>query len=167
MIWLTWRQFRAQAVAGLIGIAAVVAIFAATRPALTGLARSTGYLGCTTGCADLAETFVDQAAGAFFGVLYYFGIILLFGLPGLIGLFWGAPLVARELETGTHRLAWSQSVSRRRWLAVKLGGVGLATVAAAGASSVVITWWASLLDQAGGWIQPSVFGSRGIVPIGY
>jgi hypothetical protein len=42
--------------------------------------------------------------------------------PGLIGMFWGAPLVAREFETGTFRLAWTQGITRTRWLAVKIGG---------------------------------------------
>ena len=46
-------------------------------------------------------------------------------LPGIIGILWGAPLVAQELETGTYRLAWTQSVTRTRWLAVKLGVLGL------------------------------------------
>ena len=41
--------------------------------------------------------------------------------PAVIGAFWGAPLVARELEAGTHRLVWNQSVTRTRWLATKLG----------------------------------------------
>ena len=53
-------------------------------------------------------------------------------LPALIGLFWGAPLIARELEAGTHRLVWNQSVTRGRWLAVKLGLIGLAAAAATG-----------------------------------
>ena len=48
-------------------------------------------------------------------------------VPAVIGVFWGAPLVARELETGTHRLAWNQSVTRTRWLAAKLGVAVLAT----------------------------------------
>ena len=45
-------------------------------------------------------------------------------VPALIGMFWGAPIIAHELETGTFRLAWTQSVSRLRWLLVKLGLVG-------------------------------------------
>ena len=57
---------------------------------------------------------------------------LLVVVPALIGIFWGAPLVARELETGTFRLAWTQSVTRTRWLAVKLGVVGLASMVVAG-----------------------------------
>ena len=42
-------------------------------------------------------------------------------VPAVVGAFWGAPLVARELEAGTHRLAWTQSVTRGRWLATRLG----------------------------------------------
>ena len=46
--------------------------------------------------------------------------------PLLVGLFWGAPVLAREFERGTHRLAWTQSVPRRAWLVVKLGVLGRA-----------------------------------------
>ena len=53
-------------------------------------------------------------------------------VPALIRLFWGAPLVSRELETGAFRLAWTQSVTRTRWLAVKLAAAGLAAMAVAG-----------------------------------
>ena len=66
--------------------------------------------------------------------------------PALIGLFFGAPLIARELETGTFRLAWTQSVTRRRWLAVKLGLVGLAAMAIGGLLTWMVDWWASPLD---------------------
>ena len=44
------------------------------------------------------------------------GLIL---LAAVIGVFWGAPLVARELEQGTQRLVWTQSVTRRRWFSTK------------------------------------------------
>ena len=47
-------------------------------------------------------------------------MVLLLAVPGLIGIFWGAPLVTRELEERTDRLVWNQSVTRTRWLAVKL-----------------------------------------------
>ena len=40
--------------------------------------------------------------------------------PAIVGIFWGAPLIARELETGTHRLVWNQTVTRTGWLATKL-----------------------------------------------
>jgi ABC-type transport system involved in multi-copper enzyme maturation permease subunit len=167
MIWLTWRQFRIQALIGFAVTVAVAAVFLAARGSLIALARDMGYTGCTAGCDKLAEQFARQAQEQFYGRLLFNGDLLLFLLPALIGLFWGAPLVARELETGTHRLVWNQTVSRGRWLAVKLGGIGLATVAVAGLLSWAITAWASPLDRASGWMLPETFTARGVVPIGY
>ncbi|MFI5892375.1 ABC transporter permease subunit [Actinoplanes sp. NPDC051513] len=167
MIWLTWRQFRTQAVVGFVAAAAIAVVFLVTRGALIDLARDMGYTGCTTDCGTFADQFVRQAQKDYFGRLMFAGSVLLFVLPVLIGLFWGAPLVARELETGTHRLVWNQTVSRNRWLAVKLGGVGLATVAVAGLISWAFTAWASPLDKANGWMTPDIFTVRGVVPIGY
>nr|MDT0665722.1 ABC transporter permease [Micromonospora sp. DSM 115978] len=100
-------------------------------------------------------------------------------LPAVLGAFWGAPLVARELEAGTHRLVWNQSVTRTRWLAVKLSGVGLVAVAGAALLSLAVTWWCGPIDDAatGGYggsafltqprITPPVFGARGVVPVAY
>ena len=111
MIWLTWRQFRAQAV----GVSALLAVLTATL-VIAGRPR----IG-----AGLDPTGTDTG-------LYFGGIVVVYVLPAIIGLFWGAPLVARELEAGTHRLVWNQSVTRTRWLGTKLAVVGLASVAAAG-----------------------------------
>jgi hypothetical protein len=86
--------------------------------------------------------------------------------PGLLGAFWGAPLVAGEFEDGTFRLAWTQSVTRTRWLAAKLAVVGLASMAAAGLLSLVVTWWAGPLDR-GAMNQFATFDQRDIAPIGY
>jgi hypothetical protein len=95
----------------------------------------------------------------------WLGVLVLVA-PGLIGMFWGAPLVAREFEDGTFRLAWTQSVTRRRWMAVKLAVVGLASMATAGLLSLVVTWWASPLDRAA-LNQFGSFDQRDIVPVGY
>jgi ABC-type transport system involved in multi-copper enzyme maturation permease subunit len=87
--------------------------------------------------------------------------------PALMGVFWGAPLIARELESGTHRLAWTQSVTRTRWLAIKLGLVGLATAGLAGLLSLAVTWWYAPLDKVGtNRFDGSIVGERGITPIG-
>ena len=95
----------------------------------------------------------------------WFGVVVLV-VPGLLGIFWGAPLLARELETGTFRLAWTQSISRSRWTLTKLGLLGLASMAAAGLSSLFVTWWASPLDQIGAG-PFTTFDQRGLVPVGY
>ena len=89
-------------------------------------------------------------------------------VPVLIGMFWGAPLIARELETGTFRLAWTQSVSRMRWLLVKLGLVGLASAAVGGLLSLMVTWWYSPIDKVNqNRFGAAAFGLHGFVPAGY
>jgi hypothetical protein len=86
--------------------------------------------------------------------------------PGLLGAFWGAPLVAAELESGSFRLAWTQDVSRTRWLAWRLVVTGLTAMATAGLASWLVTWWAGPLDRTG-LDQFGSFDARDIVPLGY
>ncbi|MEU4236817.1 hypothetical protein [Actinoplanes sp. NPDC026619] len=167
MIWLTWRQFRTQAVVGLVLVLAVGVAYLTTRSTLIDIARESGYTGCTDNCERVASQFVKTARSGYLGHLYQIGALFLLLLPALVGLFWGAPLVARELEANTHRLAWSQSISRNRWLGMKLGAIGLATAAFTGLASWAITAWASPLDKAEGWVVPLTYAARGIVPIGY
>jgi len=168
MIWLTWRQFRIQALAGLIVLAAVVAFYAATGPGLAHLAGTSGFASCTSACSDAAQAFRTEAMAGLTGKLYYAAGLVLFLAPALIGVFWGAPLIAREFEQGTQRLIWNQSVTRTRWLAIKLGAVASAAAAVAGLISLAVTWWAGDLDRAGDpRVQPLIYATRGIVPIGY
>jgi hypothetical protein len=62
-------------------------------------------------------------------------------LPVLIGAFIGAPVLARELETGTFRYAWTQGFGRRRWAVAKLVLLAVAVTAAAGAFGALLTWY--------------------------
>jgi hypothetical protein len=98
--------------------------------------------------------------------------------PAVIGLFWGAPLIARELETGTAALAWNQSVTRSRWLAVKLTVGGLAAMAITEGLSLMQAWWAAPIGRAVGHggggnnlamgrFSSLVFATHGITPLGY
>jgi ABC-2 family transporter protein len=168
MIWLTWRQFRAAGAMMAAALALLAVILALTGPDLADQ-YSTGVAVCTHqrgGCSDFFQRFFHDNHTAFLSVT---AIALV--LPALVGLFWGAPLVARELEAGTHRLVWNQSITRTRWLAVKLGLVGLATMAAAGVGSLAVSWWAGPVDKsaAGDFprMAPLVFDARAIVPVGY
>jgi hypothetical protein len=63
-------------------------------------------------------------------------------------------------------MVWTQSVTRARWAAVKLGVVGLASIAAAGLLSLMVTWWSSPIDLANASLYTS-FDQRGIVPLGF
>ncbi|MFD8498791.1 transporter [Amycolatopsis sp. NPDC059657] len=159
MIWLTWRQFRSQA-AVLYALAfAIIIALACTGPRLAGLDPN-ALLGRITS-AD--------------STLYSGGIAAMYALPALIGIFCGVPLVAREAEAGTHALVWNQTVTRTRWLAVKLTVTGLAAVAAMGLLSLAVTWWSAPIDRLADLgttsydprMSPLVFAARGIVPLGY
>ncbi|MBM2620037.1 ABC transporter permease subunit [Actinoplanes sp. LDG1-06] len=169
MIWLTWRQFRLQAWVAVALLAVVGIVLAITAPRVFDLYRSTGLSECTGGCDDLADAFRLQASTSAASAAYVLGSAALLLAPPLIGVFWGAPLVSRELETGTHRLIWTQTISRGRWLAVKLAGIGLVAVLAAGLLSLLVTWTSGPFDRAGdfGRITPLLFSSRGVVPLGY
>ena len=170
MIWLTWRQFRAAAAMMAAALAALAVILAVTGPGLAD-DYSTGIAACTTqggDCSDFVGRFFRDHRSTGLAVT---SVVLV--LPALIGIFWGAPLIARELDAGTHRLVWNQSVTRTRWLAVKLGLVGLAAVAVAGLGSLAVEWWSDPIDKAAvaandvSRIEPLLFGARGIVPMGY
>jgi len=88
--------------------------------------------------------------------------------PALIGLFFGAPLIAREVETGIFRLSWTQSVTLRRWLVVKLGVVGLASMVIGGLVTWMVDWWMSPIDAVNmNRFGLSSFGYHGVAPIGY
>jgi hypothetical protein len=125
MIWLTWRQFRPQAIAAACALAAVAIVLVATRPGLSAGYTAAGLSACHAHCATAASIFLDRV-GNFDKFLDFAGVLLIIVAPALMGLFWGAPLIAREVADGTHRIAWNQSVTRTRWTIVKLGLVGLA-----------------------------------------
>lgn len=166
MIWLAWRQFRAAAALTAAALAALAAVLALSGPGLAhDYAAGIAECGGGSGCLDFTRQFFERHQTAFLGAC---AVVLL--LPALLGLFWGAPLIARELEAGTHRLVWNQSVTRTRWLAVKLGLGGLAAMVVAGLGCLAVTWWSSPIDQAARSyprMGPLLFASRGIAPIGY
>jgi len=153
MTWLTWRQFRIPAASVYAALVAVAVILAISGPELVG-----------------RSDFSDM------DFLYGGTALLMYLLPAVIGVFWGVPLVTRELETGTHNLVWNQSITRTRWLTAKLGVGVVAAVVAAGLLSVAVNWWASPIDTMASEqtdyfaltrMSPVIFAARGIVPVGY
>jgi hypothetical protein len=180
MTWLAWRQFRAQAVTAAAVLAVFAVVLVATGPRLANLYAASGVAGChgATGCGRLADSFLGRVNGVY-PVVYVLGIAGIVVAPAVIGIFWGAPLVAREFEAGTFRLAWTQSITRTCWLAVRLTLVGLAAVAVTGALSVMHAWWAAPIGQAARLASNSnfplgmgpfsllAFGAHGVTPLGY
>src|SRR5262249_14725364 len=82
----------------------------------------------------------------------------------LIGAFIGAPLLAREFETGTWRLAFTQSVPRTRWLTVKVGLLGLVLVALMAVFGAVFGWYRAPLDRLQGRFGPTSYDFEGLAP---
>lgn len=162
MIRFAWVQVRVQTLIVAAALAAIAIALAVSGPHLIHL-YNTSVAGCSArgDCSAAITQYLhnDSALRNWLGLLVGAG-------PGLLGIFWGAPLVARELEAGTFRLAWTQSVTRRRWLVVKLVLVGALSMAAVGLLSLMVTWWASPLDRANMDIY-NTFDERDIVPIGF
>ncbi len=163
MTWLVWRQHRNQAYLAAAALAAFAVLLL-----VTGRQMASQYQTALTSCAashtcdNLANTLVLGTP------VVSLLVTLTVVVPCLLGVFWGGPLVARELEAGTSQFAWMQGITRRRWLAVKIGWAVLAAAAWGGAVSALVTWWSSpvnaLMQQN---FQPSQFDIQGIVPVGY
>ena len=165
MIAFSWRQFRTQAVIGAAGLVVLGIILIITGPHLvsvydTALAQCRASGGASSDC--------NNPVISTYSKLQVLADALVLIVPVVIGMFWGAPLIARELETGTFRLAWTQSVSRMRWLLVKLGLVGLASAVVGALLSLMVSWWFSPIDKVNqNRFSASAFGLHGFVPAGY
>ena len=164
MTWLSWRQQRIET---LITAALLVALAAAFVPAGIHVADlfSQQHIGSCVGRSTPACRF---AVGNFANEAGFVRSLLVGGwlnlIPGLIGVALAAPLLY-DLENGTIRLAWTQSVTRRRWIATK-GSVAVGTVLTAGAAfSLLFTWYQRPFDRI--WGHWDEFGFEGIVPVGY
>jgi hypothetical protein len=165
MIWLSLRTQRTEM---LIAAALVALLTVALVP--SGLEMAAAYhhnglaacIGAQPGsaCGEAVHAFDSR----FESLANTLGWLTL--LPGLIGVLLAAPTIL-ELEHGTHRLAWTQSVTRGRWVAAKLGVAVVTASAAAGILILFFTWWHSSFDHLRGRLDASAFDSEGTVAIGY
>jgi ABC-type transport system involved in multi-copper enzyme maturation permease subunit len=169
MIAMTWRQHRLQLLIAAALLAALVGYLLYGAWQHASYANQLGLTACLNAahrdCGPLAEAFDNR----FGGVPAAFSLLV--ALPLLAGLFFGAPLLAREAESGTLQLAWTQSVSRRRWMSVKLLMLFAAITAAAAIVSASISAWMSMYNRmsAAGYssinrMAPPAFDLTGIAP---
>jgi len=163
MIWVTWRQHRTQAIV-CVGLFCLIAVFAVVTGAWmrstfnadglgTCLARTGG-----AGCPALISSFVRK----FTGPVMMPVTIMLFAVPGFLGAAVGGPLLGQELERGTWRLAWSQTVPRTKWLVTQLTLVTGGLVVFGAAVTAVMTWSRAPLDQLSIRLQPPPFNFEGL-----
>ncbi|MFD4033414.1 hypothetical protein ACFWVP_23615 [Streptomyces sp. NPDC058637] len=117
----------------------------------------------------------DQRIVDFQGSMHLYGSVLMYAglavtvLPVIVSAFVAGPMIARELESGTYRVAWTQSVTPARWLAAKLAVPTVLLVAGVTVLSVVLTWarTRTTTDHTVDWFDPQVFGTTIPVVIGY
>ncbi len=163
MAWVTWRQHRI-ALGGVALFLGALALWLW----ITGLQLHRAYaaaIAChpagSTACGELIFNF-DATGGMLKG-----GFVLQ-PVPALIGAFVGPLVLARELETGTFRYAWTQGFGRWRWALAKLVILGVAVVAIAGAFSVLVSWYYEPYLATGKLYSPSspllhwLFDLRGV-----
>ena len=168
MIWVSWRQHRSQAITGL-GLLCALAAYGlvlglqmrtsfSQNNLATCLAHSLG-----AGCPNSVATF-DNSFGSLVNIGFWAVLLL---LPGLIGAVVGATVLGRELEMGTWRLAWSQTVPRTRWLAIQLAVVAGGLIALGVAMTLVITWYRAPMDRLTGHFVQNAYDYEGLVFTAY
>ena len=167
MGWVTWRQHRAS----LAGVAVFLGALAVALW-LAGRQLHSAHTAAIAACHPASSLACPGMVIAFDGTNGFLanGFILQ-AVPVLIGAFAGAPVLARELETGTFRYAWTQGFGRWRWTLAKLVPLGVVLAAAAGAFSLLLNWYYQPYFDAGNQavslteltpFSPGLFDLRGI-----
>jgi len=168
MIWVSWRQHRSQAIVGL-GLLCALVVYGlllglqmrnsfSQNHLATCLAHSLG-----ASCPNSVANF-DNSFGSLVNIGFWSVLLL---LPGLIGAVVGATVLGRELEMGTWRLAWSQTVPRTRWLVIQLAVVATGLVVLGAAMTLVITWYRAPMDRLTGHFVHNAYDYEGLVLTAY
>ncbi|MFD3519187.1 hypothetical protein [Streptomyces sp. NPDC058653] len=176
-LWLVVRQHRTTLLIGAAVMVAGALALIAYRIWAGNLADDFAATGCdVTGtdrrpdCFTPASDFSDRMYG--FDRAVNYGSYALQFLPGLLAAFVAGPMVARELESGTYRLAWTQSVSPARWLASKLSPLAVAVLVLVPPLTAVRAWVAASVPDNSPyprtpWHEPTTFVSLGTAPVAY
>jgi hypothetical protein len=168
MIWVSWRQHRSQAIVGL-GLLCAFAVYGLVlglrmrnsfgqNHLATCLAHSLG-----ASCPNAVANF-DNSFGSLVNIGFWAVLLL---LPGLIGAVVGATVLGRELEMGTWRLAWSQTVPRTRWLVMQLAVIAGGLIVLGAAITLVITWYRAPMDRLTGHFVHNAYDYEGLVLTAY
>jgi uncharacterized membrane protein len=165
MTWVGWRQQRVETLiaavmlAVLAGIAIPVGSHMASVYAhdhLSGCAGSASSVACSVSIAS----FLVRFSGL--NILFIWSTIV----PALAAILFAAPFVL-DLDNGTYRLYWTQSITRRRWIGTKLALGVAASVAVAICLVALATWSRAPLDHLDGRMGANAYDAEGIVPIAY
>jgi hypothetical protein len=165
MIWVGWRQQRTETViaAGILALLALLLI--PTGIQMISAYNHDGLAACLQPhTSDSCEQVIESFTGRFERISHLIDWFTL--VPGMIGVLLAAPLTS-QLEHGTYRLDWTQSITRGRWLAGKLGLAIATGLLISAAFIALITWWREPFVHLHGRMETSVYDSEGVVVFGY
>lgn len=160
MTFLIWRLHRNRFLVSVVALAALTALLL-----ITGIQMISDYhkalatCSATSSCGDLSNE-LFRGDGAIIDIVNLTVVV-----PLLFGLFWGAPMVAREFEEGTNSLVWAQGVSRKRWLSTQLAWTLLLAALWGLALTLLVSWWRGPQNAMGSRFD--AFDIQGIVPVAY
>ena len=157
---LVWRLHRNQAFVAVGALAVLAVILLVTGITMADDYRNTLASCAAQNCGSVPSSSLFRGDGAIMDL-----VDATIAVPLLFGLFWGAPLLAKEFEDGTHNLAWTQGVSRRRWLRANVAWSLVAAALWGAALAALVSWWRfpeNALDSRFG-----AFDIQGIVPVAY
>ena len=161
LAWVSWRQYRLSA-AGLVAFFGVLALYLL----IMGLKFRSAYAAAAA-CAPVVGGPHCQGAFSLFDTHYALtgeiSAAVLNAVPALAGVFAGAPILARELEAGTFRFAWTQGAGRTRWTLARLALPAVAVTVGAAAFSQLFGWfYYPLFATADSAFAPQYFQLTGI-----
>jgi hypothetical protein len=163
MTGVTWRQHRITLAGVAVLLGALAAwLWTAGLPLHHAWAAAVAcHPASSPACQNLVANFDSGATDKFMRSKGAGGVLLQV-VPALIGAFAGAPVLARELETGTFRFAWTQGFGRWRWALAKLAALAVVLAAATAAFGALVSWYYQPYlgtgGQAAGLYQNSPFG---------
>lgn len=165
MIWLSWRQQRTETLVALGILVLLTAWLVPTGFNMWDVYDHDGLGACLSAhlslaCGNEIGLFHAQFDGIS-NLASWFNLV-----PGLIGVLLAVPFVS-DLEHGTHRLAWTQSITRRRWILGKLGLPILGALLAAGGLIALFTWWRAPMANLEGRLDTGIYDTTGTVMVGY
>jgi hypothetical protein len=163
MIWVGWRQQRVETLitAAMLALLAAVAVPVGVHMASVYTREDLGACAANLQpgpCNDSVASFLTRFSSL--NLLFMWSTLL----PALTALLLAAPFVL-DLDSGTYRLYWTQSITRRRWIVTKLTLGGVATVVAAGCLAALAMWLRAPLDHLNGRLSPNDYDAEGTVPI--
>jgi len=134
VIWVTWRQYRGEAAvtALVVGLLGAYLLIMGNQMQTAVRASSQAQVSQAVQMTDFMQRFLNL------GMLTKYVLMV---LPAVLGMFVGAPLLAREIDHRTHLFAWAQSITRRRWFLSKVALLSTGTLASAAILTGLASWW--------------------------